>query len=131
MRRDESAAGESADLTQPLNPYASVLLSSTRRSSLPPCGDSHADWVARIRSWAEEDPWDRSRWYTQHDALLRLDAPYVYHVVSLPYISASQATADIRSSMLETRRSWLMRFARRGGTRSRASSVRSITIRPG
>jgi hypothetical protein len=36
-----------------------------------------------IKHWDRKDPENRKQWRTQHDPLLALGPPYVYHVVSL------------------------------------------------
>jgi hypothetical protein len=43
-------------------------------------GRTKAD-IASIRSWDTWNPEDRTKWDTQHDGLISLDPPYVYHVV--------------------------------------------------
>lgn len=38
--------------------------------------------AGRVRHWDKTNPEDRTKWRTQHDPLLALGPPYVYHVVS-------------------------------------------------
>lgn len=40
-------------------------------------------FINPIKKWKEEEPFNREHWELQHDALRDLDAPYVYHVVSV------------------------------------------------
>ncbi|KAJ3354068.1 hypothetical protein HDU83_005885 [Entophlyctis luteolus] len=37
-------------------------------------------FVNPIKGWDPKRPWDRSKWDSQHEALARLDPPYVYNV---------------------------------------------------
>ena len=67
----------------------------------------------------ENDPENRSKWFTQHDALRDFDPPYVYHVVrrGLP----GEQTLTISGKT--TRKLFSRRYETRFSTRSTHSSV--------
>ncbi|CAA7262774.1 unnamed protein product [Cyclocybe aegerita] len=37
-------------------------------------------FVNPIRNWDRQDPWNKTKWHTQHPSLNGYDPPYVYHV---------------------------------------------------
>ncbi|KXN81569.1 hypothetical protein AN958_03906 [Leucoagaricus sp. SymC.cos] len=44
-----------------------------------------------ISGWDHEDPWDKSKWDTQHPTLVQYDRPYVYHVHAKNYTGFLEA----------------------------------------
>lgn len=69
--------------------------------------------ILRIRHWDEKRPDDRTKWRTQHDPLLALAPPYVYHVVSLTGRSDGH---KLTYSAAATKRVWKMRSKKRSIT---------------
>ncbi len=60
--------------------------------SVIPFSERHAlkHVACRVLEWDPDDPEDRTKWFTQHNGLLNLDPPYVYHTVCTRAVSSSR-----------------------------------------
>jgi hypothetical protein len=53
-------------------------------------GEDLVDMLS-LKRWNREDPDDRSQWNSQHNGLLMVPEPYVYHVVSISTVLMKNA----------------------------------------
>lgn len=58
-------------------------------------------FINPILGWAEDDPTDRSKWYTQTNGLRDIEEPYVYHVAKGDQVGLTEALTKAAANPID------------------------------